>query len=320
MTAPHAFTSWLAPHFNRFVALRRASGADYVSRGERLLAFDRHLSTHAPEPPLRRETMIRYLTSLERLSLPARDNIISVVWLALAYARNHGAEVDELPMRPPRAPRSLRQRQPRIVSLTEVRSLLMAARELPPKNILRPATTATLIGLLYTTGIRVGEALALDVGDVDCQEQILTVRRGKFGKSRSLPLRQSTTEALARYIDHPLRKMGTEASAPIFVSRRRRRLDYSTLRLAIRSTCLAAGTPKPWPRQHDFRHTFAVSCVEQWYSQGRNVNALLPALSTYLGHVSVEKTRQYLTANGVLLEEAAARFAHHTCALDEVLS
>lgn len=320
MSGPRAFTSWLAPHFDRFVALRRASGAGYVSQRERLIAFDRHLGTHTPEPPLRRETLIEYLASLERLSLPGRDAIVGVVWPALAYALSHGAPVEALPVRPPRASQHSRQRQPRIVTLPEAKSLLVAARELPPQNILRPATTATLLGLLYTTGIRIGEALALDVGDLDRHDRILTVRRGKFGKSRALPLRESTAEALARYVDHPLRPMGTDASAPIFVSRRRRRLNYSTLRLALRSTCLAAGTSKPWPRPHDFRHTFAVCRVEQWYAQGRDVDTLLPALSTYLGHTSVEKTRRYLTANGVLLEEATARFAHQTRALDEVLS
>ncbi|MCP3997797.1 MAG: tyrosine-type recombinase/integrase [bacterium] len=319
MSGLRAFTSWLAPHFDRYVALRRTGGADYASQRERLLAFDRHLGTHAPDPPLRQETLIQYLVSLERLSLQGRDNIVGVVWPALAYAQNHGAQVEALPVRPPRASRHSRQRQPRIVALTEAKSLVVAARELPPQDILRPATTATLIGLLYTTGIRIGEALALDVGDLDRHDRILTVRRGKFGKSRVLPLRESTTEALARYVDHPLRPMGTDTSAPIFVSRRRRRVDYSTVRLAIRSTCLAAKTPKPWPRPHDFRHTFAVSRVEEWYAQGRDVNTLLPVLSTYLGHTSVERTRRYLMANGVLLEEAAARFAHQTRALDEVL-
>lgn len=320
MTRPRAFTSWLAPHFDRFVALRRAAGAGYVSQRARLRAFDRHLAAHAAEPPLRQETLIQYLVSLERLTLQGRDAIVGVVWPALAYARSHGAQIEALPVRPPRASQYCRQRQPRILTLTEANSLLVAARELPPQSILRPATTATFLGLLYTTGLRIGEALALDVGDLDRHDRILTVRRGKFGKSRALPLRESTTEALARYVDHPLRPMGTDASAPIFVSRLRRRLNCSTVRLALRSTCLAAGTSKPWPRPHDFRHTFAVSRVEAWYAQGRDVNTLLPALSTYLGHTSVEKTRRYLTANGVLLEEAATRFAHQTRALDEVLS
>jgi len=179
---------------------------------------------------------------------------------------------------------------------------------------------ATLLGLLYTTGIRIGEALALDVGDLDRRDQILTIRKGKFGKSRVLPLQQSVAEALACYVDHPQRPVGTGATDPFFVSGRRRRLAYATARSAIATVCLQAQIANPQPRPHDFRHTFAVRRVATWYQEDRDINALLPALSTYLGHVSVENTRLYLTANSALLEQAAQRFAHHTSALDEVHS
>ena len=318
MTRPRTFASWLAPQFESFVALRRASGAGYFSQRNLLLAFDRYLGAHAPEPPLLRETLTRYLASLDRLSPRGRDNVVAVVWPAVAYALRHGACVETLPTRPPKPAAYWRQRQPRILSATEIRSILVAARRLPPVDSLRPATTATLLGLLYTTGIRIGEALALDVGDLDCGDRILTVRRGKFGKSRALPLRESTVEALVRYVHHPLRPVGTDASAPLFVSCRRRRLSYPAVSTALGKACLAAGISKPLPRPHDFRHTFAIGRVEAWYMEGRDVNALLPTLSTYLGHVSVENTRLYLIANGTLLEQAAARFAHHTGALDEV--
>jgi len=318
MIRSRAFTSWLAPHFERFVALRRASGAGYASQRQLLLAFDRYVASYALEPPLLRETLIQYLGSLDRLSPRGWDNVVGVVWPALAYALRHGAPVEALPTRPAKPSRYWRQRQPRILSATEVGSLLAAARRLPPVDSLRPVTTATLLGLLYTTGMRIGEALALDIGDLDPRDRILTIRRGKFGKSRALPLRDSTVEALLRYVNHPLRRVGKEASAPFFVSGRRRRLSYSTVWTALQNACLATEIPKPFPRPHDFRHTFAVNRVAAWYVEGRNVNALLPALSTYLGHVSVENTRLYLTANGTLLEQASARFAQKTSALDEV--
>ncbi|MCP5067280.1 MAG: tyrosine-type recombinase/integrase [bacterium] len=320
MSRPRPFISWLAPQFDGFVALRRASGARYVSQRSLLLAFDRYLNANATKPPLLRETVMQYLASLDRLSPRGRDNVVSVLWPSLGHAVRHGANVEPLLARPPRPPRQSRQRQPRIVITTEAQSLLAAARELPPQNTLRPATTATLIGLLYTTGIRIGEALALDVGDLDLKDRILSIRKGKFGKNRCLPLLESTAEALARYLEHPLRPLGTEAAAPVFVSGRSRRLAYPTVREAITSSCRIAEIPKPWPRPHDFRHTFAVSRVAAWYSKSCDINDLLPVLSTYLGHVSVENTRLYLIANGVLLEQAGARFEHKTRALDEVLS
>jgi integrase len=214
MTQPRTFTSWLAPQFESFVALKRGSGAGYGSQRDLLLAFDRYVGAHAPEPPLLRETLIQYLASLDRLTPRGLDNVVSVVWPAVAYALLHGACIETLPARPPKPAAYWRQRQPRILSVTEVRSILAAARRLPPVDSLRPATTATLLGLLYITGIRIGEALALNVGDLDCGDRILTVRKGKFGKSRALPLRESTVEALVRYVHHPLRPVGTDASAP----------------------------------------------------------------------------------------------------------
>jgi len=320
MSRPRPFISWLAPQFERFVALRRASGSRYVSQRNLLLAFDRYLGENAAKPPLRRESVIRYVASLDRLSPRGRDNVVAVLWPSLGYALRHGASVERLGARPPKSPRQWRQRPPRIVTAPEIKDLLAAARELPREGTLRPATTATLLGLLYTTGIRIGEALALDVGDLDSKDRILTIRKGKFGKSRSVPLLKSTAEALAGYLEHPLRPLGTEPSAPFFVSGLRRRLADPTVRPAIYSACEIAGIPKPWPRPHDFRHTFAVSRVATWYSDDRDVDALLPALSTYLGHVSIENTRRYLIANGMLLEQAAARFEHKSRALDEASS
>jgi|tagenome__1003787_1003787.scaffolds.fasta_scaffold20944959_2 integrase/recombinase XerD len=320
VTGARAFTSWLAPYFESFVALRRSSGAVYLSQKNLLLAFDRYVDANAPKPPLLRKQLLQYLVSLDRLSPRGWGNVVGVVWPALTYAQRHGARVEALPARPPKPAKHWRQRQPHILSTAEVGEILAAARRLPPANSLRSATTATLLGLLYTTGLRIGEALALNGGDLDRRERILIVRKGKFGKSRSLPLRKSTCEALARYVDHPLRPVGTEASAALFVSGRRRRLSYPTVWTAIQEACRASGIPRPWPRPHDFRHTFAVSHVVAWYAQGRDVDSLLPVLSTYLGHLSIENTRLYLVANGPLLEQAARRFAHQTRALDEVCS
>jgi len=168
--------------------------------------------------------------------------------------------------------------------------------------------------------MRIGEALALDIGDLDRRDRILTVRKGKFGKRRALPLRDSTVAALVRYVNHPRRPVGKDTSAPLFVSSRRRRLSYPAVWPAIRKACLAAEISHPLPRPHDFRHTFAINRVVTWYAEGRDVNTLLPTLSTYLGHLSVENTRLYLTANGALLDHAAARFADLASALDEVQS
>ncbi len=317
MSRAKPFSSWLAPHFQRFVMLKRACGASYTSGERLLLAFDRHLCVNAPRPPLGRETVIEYFVS-RTWSPRAQGNVASVVWQGLGHARRHGARVDLLPERPPMPPRYWRQRQPRIVSVAEIADLIAAARRLPPLDILRPATMATLLGLLYATGMRIGEALALDIGHLDRRDGILTVVRGKFAKSRALPLCPSTVHALVRYIEDPRRPLGTQAANPLFVSGLGRRLAQPTVHAAFKAVCRKADLPQPWPRRHDLRHTFAVHRVAAWYAQGRSVDSLLPVLSTYLGHSTVENTRLYLTENGALLEQAGARFERQTTALDEV--
>jgi integrase len=316
------FQSWLAPQFERFVQIKRAGGADYRTQ-ERLLAqFDCHLLEHAPKPPLRRETLVDFLKELGRLSPRGRDNVVSVVWQAVAFSRTHDAKIDSLPPRPPRAPSRFRQRPIRLVSDEEIRAIIAQARRLPRAraNQLCPATYATLYGLLYATGIRIGEALALDIGDLDLHDGLLTVHRGKFDKSRVLPLRSSTVAALQRYVNDPRRQVGRTAAMPLFVSIQQRRLECSTAYRTFKSLCTAAGIAHPLPRQHDLRHSFAVQRVVAWYQQNRDVNALLPALSTYLGHVSVENTRTYLQANGLLFEQASKRFSARAARLDEVLT
>ena len=95
------FMSWLAKHFERFIAVKRAGGAIYDSQRDLLLAFDRYLVQHASEPSLERDTLLQYLASSEKTPR-ARDNVVSVLWQALAHARRHGARVERLPERPPR--------------------------------------------------------------------------------------------------------------------------------------------------------------------------------------------------------------------------
>lgn len=318
MKRSSTFTSWLASYFEDFVALRKAGGALFKMQRFDLLRFDHYVVEQATPAPLLRQNIWSFLASIEHLSASTRDHIVGVVWAALSYAKSHGAEVEALPERPSRLAQPWLQRLPRILTEAEITRLMAAARRVTRAGSLRSATITTLIGLLATTGLRIREALGLDVGDLGQRDRILTIRRGKFGKTRVLPLRDSTTQALVSYIAHSQRSKPVGASTPLFVSSRGR-LGYETARGALRGVCLAAEIPEPWPQPRDFRHTFAVRRVADWYEQGRDVDMMLPALSTYLGHVSVENTRHYLVVNGLLLEQAAHRFEEHTHALDEVL-
>lgn len=316
------YKSWLKPHFERFVMIKRAGGARFNAQAILLAQLDEHIARHAPSPPLHRETLLGFLENLKRLSPRGRDNVIDVAWGALTFARRHGASIDSLPPRPPRAPNYLRCRPVRLVAENEMRAVIELTRQIPCRrrnHALRSATYATLFGLLFVTGMRIGEALALEIGNLDFSAGLIMIEHGKFGKSRNLPVQSSTTTALQRYVLDSRRRIARSATSPLFVSAYGR-LNHHAANQTWRSLCDAAGLSSPLPRLHDIRHSFAVSRVVSWYRADRDINALLPALSTYLGHVSVENTRAYLQANGSLLEEACRRFSLGTAQLDEVLS
>jgi integrase len=197
---------------------------------------------------------------------------------------------------------------PYLYSDEDVQALLTAAHSLRRPFI--AATYATLFGLLACTGMRVGEALALDTSDLDSRRGLLLVRHSKFGKSRLVPLETTTLLALAAYGRQRDRAIRRAMSPSLLVSSIGTRLDYRMvhhvfLRLVQRAG-LADRRPRR-PRIHDLRHTFAVQTLLEWYRAGVDVEPRLPLLSTYLGHVSPSTTYWYLTATPELIMLAHRR-------------
>jgi integrase len=172
-----------------------------------------------------------------------------------------------------------------------------------------------LIALLAVTGVRVGEAIGLDRGDLDATNGILTIRNGKFGKSRELPLHPSSANALTDYLrrtDQPPRQRNTSA---FFVSTAGTRLLYTNVQNTFHRLVRRAGlTPRSAacrPRLHDLRHGFAIRTLLDAYCDGGDPAARLALLSTYLGHVDPGKTYWYLSAAPELLLLAGGRLERH---------
>ena len=163
-----------------------------------------------------------------------------------------------------------------------------------------------MIGLLAVTGMRIGEVLRLNTVDVDWDTGVLTVWLSKFNKSRHVPVTASTLAALNRYRDqrgrHPVIKQPA-----LFVSPDGRRLSYPTFGRAFHTLLEATGITAASGRAriYDMRHSFAVRTVLGWYRDGADVQALLPRLSTYLGHVAPSSTYWYLHAAPELMAIAA---------------
>jgi len=200
-----------------------------------------------------------------------------------------------------------RWRPPFIYSLGDIEALMAQARQLTP---MPAATHETLIGLLSVTGLRVGEAIRLDRADIDWTGGVLMIRESKFGKTRMVPVLDSTLDMLRRYACVRGRLCPHAATAGFFTSTAGTRLIYACVGQVFRRlrdrAGIGAGADRR-PRIHDLRHTFAVRTLLGWYQAGEDVEARLPILSTYLGHRDPRSTYWYLSAAPELLALAAGK-------------
>lgn len=206
------------------------------------------------------------------------------------------------------------RRAPYLFSDEDVAALVRAARASTPFAF-RAETLTCLIVLLAVTGMRVGEALRLDCDDVDWDQGVIKVRDTKFGKGRDVVVSASTMDALATYRSH--RDSNQPATTRLFVSLAGTPIIYTNFSCTFRRAVTAAGVGADGPTRphvHDLRHSFALRTLLRWYRDGLDVEALLPRLSTYLGHREPRFTYQYLTATPELLGQATARLE----AADEV--
>jgi integrase/recombinase XerD len=205
-------------------------------------------------------------------------------------------------------PAARRRVAPYIYAPSEIEALMASARALQPP--LRAATFETLIGLLASSGLRLGEALGLDRVDVDLGRGILHVRAG-LTEQREAPLHASTTEALRIYARMLDRRWPNLDTAAFFVSRLGARLSkaavHKTFPQLIHEAGLDGHGHRARPRPHDLRHTFAVSTLVDWHQAGVDIDRQIPLLSTYLGHRDPKSTFWYLQATPELLSFVAER-------------
>jgi site-specific recombinase XerD len=315
---PLKLQSPLAAQIQNFINLRRLSGTDYQSQAHLLGYFDRFLlEQDLSEPRIAREITDRCLASLSQLAPRTRSNRFCVVRELCEYlARSDPCSYVPEPLK---APLSQGAHQPYIYSSSELQALLAAASKLTPKNSLRPHTYRTLLGVLSSTGIRIGEALALNLEHFHRTEQRLYIAEGKFRKARWVPLSASTCRALEQYLRTRLQIRPRSPDSPLLLNQRYRRLHHPTVNQSFRHLLRQCGIPHrthTGPRIHELRHTFAVHRLLAWYRDGQDVNARLPWLATYMGHVDIHSTQVYLRATPELIEQVDRRFYNHY--LDQV--
>jgi len=200
---------------------------------------------------------------------------------------------------------------PYLYSDADIAALFAQAGQL--KTPLRQETFKTLIGLMAVTGLRGGEAIALDDEDFDPGRGLLLVRHAKLGRHRLLPLHPTTVSALQSYRQLRDQVFPRPRSQALLVStagtRLIRRRTGQTFAALARQAGLAGRAGNCRPRPHDLRHSFAVATLLDWCRDGGDVAARMPLLSAYLGHCDPRHTYWYLTGTPELLAEAARRLS-----------
>jgi len=313
VSTPVIFASHLGPFITRHLALKQALGRDYASERRMLTHLDRFLATHGTE--ITAETFARWCSTIAHLTPGVRRRWMQVVRNLCLYRKRSELACfvpDQSAFPRPHVPR-----RPHLFTGQDIVRLLRAT------DGLRPASTSPLhrevlrlaVVLLYTAGLRRGELVRLTLADYDPTERTLTIRAGKFHKSRLVPLSSDAAREMDAYLV-ARRRLPHAVETPLLCNSRGglRRYTGAGLAQGLRQLLRRAGVrtaPGGLPRVHDMRHSFAHEALLRWYRAGIDVQAKLPALATYMGHVSVVSTQYYLSFLEPFAEAASERFARH---------
>jgi integrase/recombinase XerD len=305
--------SFLSSSIYRYADLMQALGRGFTNETRVLELFDAFMArTRAAD--LTETEFEAWCKTQARLSPTVRRNTMRIVRNFCLYRRR----TDPHCFVPDRClfPAPHQAVQPYIFSDVEITRLLQAAAMVPTsaRYVLRPQVLRLAVVLLYTTGLRRGELLRLTLADFDQREQTLLVRDSKFHKSRYLPLSADANTEIETYLAARRKQhLPMLSDSPLLWSGRatERAFSASALGDGMRELCRSADIRKAngrLPRVHDYRHSFALQVLLRWYRAGVDLQAKLPLLATYMGHVSIASTEYYLPLIPELAVEASNRF------------
>ncbi len=294
----------LAQHVSDYVALRRSLGFKFEREEQLLCQFVAYHEAAGGES-LRSDLVISWARRPEAASANLWAKRLGIVRRFAIYL----STIDETVEVPPTGvfPTTRHRPTPFLFSEADVEAVLQAAQGILPP--LRAATHETLFGLLASSGMRIGEAIALRRRDVDLTEGVITIRHAKFDRTRLVPLHESTTEALRAYAATRERLCPRPRADVFFCSSVGTALHRNGVEKTFNgiTTALGLRTSTIRPRVHDLRHGFAVRTILNWQRQEVSVNRHLQTLSSYLGHVAPSDTYWYLSAVPELMGLAAQR-------------
>jgi integrase len=298
----------------QYVTVRRALGTQLAEPAHTLRQFVTFMEREG-SPRITTALALRWATAPPNVQRATWGRRLSMVRKFAAWLSAFDPETEVPPQRLLSA--GHRRARPHIYTEVETQRLMVAAARCRSRTGLRSLTYTTLLGLLAATGLRPGEALALDRTDVDLQNGVLFIRDTKFGKSRFVPIDATTRLALQDYAARRDTLCPCPRTPAFLLSERGLRLKGSATRSMFARLSRAVGVRSATgshrvgrgPRLQDFRHTFVTSRLVEWYRTGLDVTRELPTLSTYVGHTEVGLTYWYIEAVPELLTLATERLS-----------
>jgi len=299
----------------RYVAFRKSLGTEFASAESLLHTFLRQMGVNRDVEEIHTEQVEVFLAGtgpVTRYWHRKHDTLRGLYRYAVSRGLVHHVP---LPATLPKMPERL---VPYIYNTNELQRLVNpASLEHIGLRKLQPHTLRAVLLLLYGAGLRIGEAVALTLQDVDLPNAVITIRDTKFHKTRLVPVGPKLDQVIAEYAAQR-RTAGhsQNAGASFFVLRRGAPLSVQIVQQSFARLRQHAGVGRTsgaryQPRLHDLRHSFAVHRLTSWYEQGADVQKLLPHLATYLGHASIAATQVYLTMTPEWLQAASRRFERY---------
>ncbi len=302
----------LKPLILNYIAYRKSIGEKFHTNGKYLKAFSRSVGDSIDIEDISTEMVAEFLYGNSPVTSAwfIKHTALSGFY-EYAISRNF-INYSPLPKNLPKRPPSF---IPYIYSRVELRQLFKAAFSYQKnRSHVEPYMVNKLLIVLYATGIRLSEALALTLDDVDLSQYLIIVEQTKFYKSRLVPFSNELAKEISDYLKWR-KKQGfpQEKTSPFFYGRDNKPLNMSTVENAFVRIRQKAGIKRTdnaryQPRLHDLRHSFAVHRLMSWYQENADVQQLLPILSVYMGHTYLAATSVYLTMTNELLQEAGKRF------------
>lgn len=302
-----------APLCEEFITHKRAIGYHYASEERQLRYFDEFtMEIVLEEPNLSKELVTAWIEKRPHEAEKSRQHRVTIIREFARFLVAGGHEAYILPPQKKRPPSNF---VPYIFTKEELVALFQAADQMERKTI-SPyihLVMPVLLRTLYGCGLRISEALALRVRDVDFEKGILTILHSKFDDNRMVPMSASLQKACNEYI-----KMIPSLSnpdAPFFPNREGRNIRtngiYSQYRRLLWQAGISHGGRGNGPRLHDLRHTFAVHSMRKLIEDGRDLYTTSPILSAYLGHKSLAATQKYLRITADVYPDVVTRFEEH---------